>query len=245
MIKKKEIGAFFICVLVLAFAFGFDDGAIEFELLNWLNNLAMIFFLVLVCMVIYVGAQKLAAYRFDAYTTFRIWMVRRFKVAHKGYNPDKIKPVPLGIFLSILLSILTKAGLVFTGLWENIVGFFPHKRVGRDKVRVTEYEISKILFAGPGILILFVIILTWLSKFGYNVALISTIAYAIAFVNMVPIPGLDGSRIFFGSRSFWVFGFLFVICAFGLRFTGIIGSVLLSIVLAWLGMALYFYRWEK
>jgi|GEM_PF-2155356 len=244
MFSRKEVGAFFICAVVLTIIFGFNDGAETFIFLNWFNNMLMVLFVVLICMVVYVFAQKVAAKSFNAFTVFKVWKISRFRVAHKKLNLKNKEAVPLGILVGILLALLSFGKAFWTGIWSNDVDYKSHKRVGRDKIVITEYETAKIIFAGPAALIVFSVILTWFLNAGYNVEFVRNVAFLIGFINMIPLPGMDGSRVFFSSKMMWVFGAIFMFLSFGLRYLGVFGNIIMSTIAALMLLAIYYYRWE-
>ena len=79
---------------------------------------------------------------------------------------------------------------------------------------------------------------------GYDFSDFINVNIWIVVFNMIPIPPLDGGKIFFRSRTLYVFGVGFIVLSFLLRSLGLLGSLGLSAILAFVIMAIYYYRSE-
>ena len=77
-----------------------------------------------------------------------------------------------------------------------------------------------------------------------NLDLFVNINFYFALFNLLPLPGLDGMKLFFGSRSLYIFGVLFVILSMFLINYNLILGLIASFVISLIILTLYFKKWE-
>ncbi len=157
-------------------------------------NLEEQFFLALVIVFIsfflHEMGHKFLATRLGCTATFKMW--------------------PFGILFG-LLSIFLPIRFFAPGFVEIV----PYKfgRWGIKVIRLTPRDLGQISLAGVSVNILF----AWLFALMGGNALFLTLAEInawLAFFNLLPVPPLDGSKIFLWSIWIWLFLFLLTMLAF-------------------------------
>jgi hypothetical protein len=242
--RKREIKHFFIAVLVIALAFGFDDGSELFSAVSWITNFVVAFISVLFCYGLYLFAQKKMAEKHGVRLEYSLWFMEKFWFGEKKRKYGVKPKFYIGVVLSVVLTFISSGLFPFTGLGESKLIEKVAQRTGRKFKRVTDYETALIYLAGPFALTIFMLILSWLKIFGFEVGNLIFISVMIVLFNLVPIPSLDGSKIFFSSRVIYVFAFVGMILAYFLGFLGFFGAAILSIILAAIIAGVYHYKWE-
>jgi Zn-dependent protease len=137
--------------------------------------------------------------------------------------------------------ILLAGGVMLQHLAGHRIGFF---RYG-----LNYYEAGWISMSGPLSNLVLAVIFKAISGFINNslISLAITFNLLFAFYNVLPIPPLDGSRMFFGSRLIYALSFFFVLAAVILLWVDIpivialVGAVLIALI----GWLLYYIFIEK
>lgn len=154
----------------------------------------------LIVIAVYVGGRKVAASALDAEAEHELWGLQRF-----GFKPHQYaqKPIPLGVIVPILASLITLGLFKFPTLLTYETS--PLKR--RAAKRFGFYSFTEItdwhtaLVGASGIVSL--LILSGITYFLPGAEALWQIAAYYAFFNMLPISKLDGAQIYFGSRILW------------------------------------------
>ncbi len=206
MIKftKKEVLHLVVAILALGFVFGFDDKRPSFNFSYWLLNYIRICLASAAVLLSYALAQKIVAEHYSCSSEFKLWALQRF-----GFRPEyKTKrPLPIGIIIGILAAFLSAGKFPFAAFASFNIIEERHRRVGRKFINVTAIETAKVALSGvfAALLIAFVLSALHLSK---EVALIASL---FAFFQMIPLPNLDGAKVFFASMPLFAFSAAFVI----------------------------------
>ncbi len=246
---KKEVGSLAIAAIILGFVFSFRQwGSGEiFELSTGLINLIRLAILSAIALLVYIISHKLIARNYGCDSTFRIWGIKRFwftkraRIDNSRIFGRKFKSIKLGIILPILVSLLSNGFLKFCAIGSSEISEIKLKRMKRAFKQVTDFEISIIHFAGPLTLTLLALILNSVPGFSDLVK----VSYFIAIYSMLPLAGLDGTKIFFGSAPLYIFGLTFIIFSIALlilanSLTALIFALIAAVVL--LLLFLYKYR---
>ena len=241
MFRKKELRLFLISVLVLTLIFAFDDGRDVFNLRLWLANFFVILIFVLIAYFAHVYVQKLYASSIKCDSNYELWNIKRVWLGGKSSIRNK---VPFGAVLGILLAFASKGTFFFTG-----IGYVQLKtsvqRLGRKYKFVMNFEVAKCALIGIVANLVLVIILNLVTKAGYyDFTTFMNINLWIIMFNMIPVPPLAGGQMFFGSRTLYVFGVAFLLLGYLLKSIGLLGSLGISAVLAFVIMGVYYYKWE-
>lgn len=189
MITVKEILVLLLALLVLSFSNAFTNTG------NFINSL-LIFSIIL---IIYITAKKLTAYYYEAEEETKIWTLQRYGL----YERSKFKyPIPIGIILSFLLSILTFGYVKWFAVTESDVKPSITRAARRHQIysfsEMTEWHLALISAAGIASSLA-------LSLVAYilNFPELTKASIYFACFNLLPIGKLDGTRVFFGSIVLW------------------------------------------
>ncbi len=200
-------------------------------------------------MFVYQLAHKFIAKRYDCEAEFRIWKIERYGFRRSAKFPARVAPglsiksLPVGIILSIILAFLSRGKFPFAAVGTTVLTSSTHHRLGRDYVRLTEFEESKIALAGPLSMLIVAIIFKLFSTINPSLNEVVFITSLIAVFNMLPIPHLDGTKVFFGGKVFFIFTFILVL---GLAFLlylleSVVATILLAVIFAIVLSIIYYY----
>jgi Zn-dependent protease len=238
-INKKELKKILIIALVAAFAFTFNDWGIDvFDFFFGFTNLILAFIFTLTIYLVHITTQKLTANYFDHNIEFEILsMTKKIKEIRKTIQ------IPIGPIITLLITLISNGKLFF--LLLNSFKDIPNKtsRVGRQWTNIKDFEEAQIALAGP----LSSLILLALFKILSPLSLVFNqgmfIASTIAIFNMLPLPKVDGVKIFMGSRILYIASLIFIILFILLAFNlSIIQTLILSLILSLATGLIYLYR---
>lgn len=171
-----ELRDLIIAIIALALIFSFPDTTL------FLLSLIIVFF----SYFIHELSHKFAARKFGCLSTFKIW--------------------PAGIFLGIMSMFFRLVGgwsIVFAA--PGFVEIMPYSfgRWGFKVAKLGPKEIGIISLAGVGINVLFAIVFRIFPDGIFRT--LSDYNGFIALFNLLPIPPLDGSKIFMWRMWIWLF----------------------------------------
>jgi len=240
---KKEINHLAIAIFVLGVIFSFKEwGAEEFSLLYGIKNLLRAIIISSIILLTQIYTEKWVGKKLNISVFYTLWVVEPFFV-FKHFVKDKVY---LGVIVPLLLSLASNGALTL----PIVGGFSSHedqsKRIGRRFSRLTEFEEGRISFIGMisnllWIIIFKVLTLTGLPFFDKGME----IGAFILMINILPLPPLNGSKIFFGSRSFYVFSLIFMVASVICLYTfSIIVSLIIAAVTAIIISVLYYHHKE-
>lgn len=192
--KLTEIANLAIATLVLTFVTG-----LTFLLKSQWQDLTLAFTFSVIIITTVVLVKKAAAFLLDTDVEHEIWNMQNFGFT-KRYRLKK--PVPAGIILPIIISLLSLGTIKFSALLTYEVRALKYRASKRfgfySYTALTDHHNSFI--GAAGIIALFVLaFIAYLIKLDY----LSQISIFYAFWNLIPISKLDGTQIFFGSRVLW------------------------------------------
>jgi len=197
--SKKEIKHISLASLVLALVFGFDDKAPTFVLVHWLSNYFYILILVLIALLVHECAHKLVAKKYNYKTEYSLWEIKRYGFARKAIAA---KNIPIGILLALFFiffsAALSNGSLLVPFAAVGTFTLIKTKVIGKTYSPVEEIKIS---LAGPLTNIALAIIFLPFQTFSF-------INAVLAVYDLLPLPSLDGSKIFFKSRIIFMFVFI-------------------------------------
>ncbi|MDP7115781.1 MAG: hypothetical protein QF915_01870 [Candidatus Woesearchaeota archaeon] len=225
--NKEEKKALIITILALTFMVGFNDGNKQFIFSRWLINFSFLLIGVGISVLFHETGHRLAAFPAGFRVEYQLWWY--------------------GLLIGIIFTIFSKGNvwvLVPGGIWAHHMlihrlGFF---RYGPNTLAV-----GIIGLAGPIASIIFatwIKTIDWLFFASTNLFLQKLFIFNLAFAlwSLVPIPPLDGSRVFFHSRL--TFSFIFG-CILGYTILAALGiySWILALIIGgviWLVYYVYF-----
>jgi hypothetical protein len=235
---KKEVRALVVSILVLAVIFGLDDKRAVFELRYWLANFVLVILGVTFALLLREVVKKFVAGRYGCKTEFEIWSVRRIWFS-KGALLKKYG-IPLGIIFGLYFSLISLGKFYFAAISLTRVEAERIKRVGKMFTRLTEFEESFILFIGAMVSLVLALIFNLFSSI--NLSIFVTINKWIALFTFLPIPNLDGFRMFIGSRTLYVFGLLTtILCFIFISYLNPLLSLSLGVLISIIVTLIYFF----
>ncbi|MBI5392159.1 hypothetical protein HZB00_04110 [Candidatus Woesearchaeota archaeon] len=180
------------------------------------------------------------ARRYAVGYTFGLWNLTRVSLKKKL---PKGKGVPVGAILAFFLSFFSRGQLAFSAVTSYQLGPSETARAGRKFIHITDYEEAKIALAGPlANLLLFLLFYALSSRVGF-LSGFAWMNFVMALCYLLPLPGLDGLRMFFGSRSLYVFSLALLFFLFLLKDAGIFLTIFFTLLLA--GIAVFVYYSKK
>lgn len=202
MLEKREIGTFLLITIILSVAISFLKQVVLWE----------IFLAVLILLFLNIFAKKITAFYLESEIEIRPWYMERYGFRAHHYLK---KPFPVGIFLPILVSILSLGKL----LWMAAMTFEVKPKIYRAAKRhglysfseMTEYHIGLIAAAGVLVNLIAAVI-------GYFLGfpLFARLNIYFAFFSLIPFSDLDGNKVFFGNLILW--SFLAIVTLIGLGY---------------------------
>lgn len=226
---KNEILFFILASIIASFVVAFS----KFSLESWLVSSLMVAIIFLVNL----AASKVAAYYLGCETEIKLWTFRRYWLRWQ----DKFKfDFPIWIVLPLFLAVITNGFLK----WTAILTFDakPIKvKVKKRFSEIKEYDLALIASAGilANLIIALIAKICTLNEF----ALLSC---WFAFLSMLPLGNMAGTKIFFGSKMLWIF--LVVLTLITLILIGItnaFATVFIALILAAIAAIIFYYFSER
>lgn len=220
---SKETQHFLGVVLAFGFIVSFNSwGAGSFDAFTGLQNLLGASLVCALFLAVHHAAQRLAALRFDC-------------VAQQRVSP------PL-VLLAVILAFIFRGHFWLLAATATLVEGMPLHRLGHFRYKTSTLSTMVVLAAGPAATGMLTLVIWGLSNSwgmqGDAVLMMVRVGLAMTFMNLLPIPPLDGAYIFFVHRGFLA-GILAGAVGLGIGvlagFTGLvlIATVLACLVLGW------------
>jgi len=227
----EELKAVIISILVMALIIGFDDGRESFNLLYWLHNFIGAILIVTISFLISQAGHRLLGLHLGFTVEYKIWWY--------------------GLTVGLIVMLVTMGKLwvlIPGGIW---IHHHAIHRLGRFRYGPNVFAFGMISLMGPLFNFFFATLLKTIDVW-FNVGILNipffnqlflfNIAYAA--YQMLPIPPLSGSRVFFHSRNVYVFLFGCVASYAVLYFSGVYSYILALIagILIWI---VYYVTFER
>lgn len=140
------------------------------------------------------------AYYLESEEETKIWAFSRYGLYERSYFKN---PMPIGIILPFILSILTLGYIKWFAVTESEIKPVETRAARRHDfysyTEMTEWHLA--LISSAGILVCFILaIIAYL----LNYPELSKLSIYFASFNLLPLGKLDGTRIFFGSRILYI-----------------------------------------
>lgn len=240
--QKKEIRSILILAFIAALVFALYEWDFSTPLKNL--NFSLIPLAFIFCSIIYTFhalSQKLTAHFFDYDLDFTILSMKR-----KIPEIRKTLVIPIGPILTLLITLISNGKFLFLILNSFDLKTNRVTRLGRKWTNIGDFEEAQIALAGPLaeiILLILFKILTPLSPIFHKAMFIAS---TICIFNMLPLPKVDGAKIFFGSRPLYITSLLFIILFIILIFhLSVLQTLLLSLLLSLIIGGIYLYKLNK
>ena len=192
MFSSEELKSLVLVILILGLVVGFDDGTPNFDFVFWLRNLVSSLVLVTLAVIVRESVRRIYALQLGHKVEFKIWW--------------------FGIGISLLIALVSygKIPLLFYG--GMMVNILPKHRLGYFRYGVSFNDMGGIAFAttvSSLLLALFFKFFLFIPNPFIEKAILINVIFAC--LNMLPIPPLDGSTIFFANRLGYVFALVFTV----------------------------------
>lgn len=209
-----------------------------------MSNYIKFVFFSFISLFLFVYTEKEVSRRYGCSSKWGLWKLFRYGFQKGAKFPMKffglkINYLPLGIILSLLITLFSKGQIFFVAILSSIVTLNPAYRLGKKFTKLTEYELAKIAVVGPLVCTVLAIILSFFGNVFQDLVIVNLI-FAISY--MIPLPGLNGCKVFFGSKNLYVLSFAFILaCAILLKFLNPLSAFILALIIALISLVVFFY----
>ena len=215
--SRIELNNLLLSILILGLIVGFNDGSKTFVFGHWLFNLFNSILIVFLVLFIHISAQKIVGLRMGYLVEYKIWTI--------------------GLVIALVVGLLSGGKL-----WLLISGgiFVSHmigERLGKFRYGFNYFQQGIVATMGAVANILFAVVVKVISKFSPSVLADKFVLVSIVFalLSLLPIPPLDGSHMFFGSRVVYILFFFSLIGVSALIYLtnfwlALIGGFLIGII---------------
>ena len=183
-----ELRGLILSILAIAFIISFKEWGINgFDLKFGLYNLFNAILIVALSILIHDAGQRIWGLAIGYRIEFKMWS--------------------FGLLIALIIAFITNGNF-----WLIVPsGFMLHHiaghRLGFFRYGINYFGQAMVALAGPLFTLVLIILLKILSAFSTNLlvekAIIFNVVYALT--SLIPIPPLDGSKIYFGSRMLYAF----------------------------------------
>jgi len=235
MFEKREAAHLVFAILLVAYLIAFSN----FTLAGFL--LALIFSILII--VPHVISHKIAARYYISEAKFKLLEWKRYWLFE---DSEFRHPFPIWLVLPVAAAFLTLGKLKLFMIETFELKWTAERRIGRWFPEMQDREIAIIALAGP----MTNLFLAFMAGAIYSATSFDTLKdFAIfnawfAFFSLLPIGGLDGTKVLFGGKIRWMFFFGFT-CAFLalLYIINVYVTFILALLFAAL-LALWFFSGE-
>lgn len=184
----SEIKGLIISILVIAFIISFKEWGVEsFDFVEGIKNFFNAVLIVALSILVHDAGQRIWALAIGYRIEFKLWS--------------------FGLILALIAAFISNGNL-----WLIIpAGFMLHHlaghRLGWFRYDINYFGQAMVALTGPLFSFMLIILLKIFSVFSASVlvqkAIMFNVVYAIT--SLLPVPPLDGSKIYFGSRMAYAF----------------------------------------
>ena len=165
-----------------------------------------------------------------------------------GYRVE-YKAEAYGLFLSLFIAFISNGRLWLIVPSSFIIHHMAGHRLGFFRYDINYWAQALIAWAGPLANLCLMILLKILGVFAANPLIQKAILFnaVYAITSMLPIPPLDGSKIYFGSRMFYSFilPFMIAACILLIIDIGVILALSLSLLIGIILWITYYSVFER
>jgi len=230
----QETKHILIVIMLLTVVFSFNDKSVVFNPDRYVTNFIYVLVLVTFSMFVHLVTLKFASAHFGVSPEFRLWSLEEISnIRPIKWKSEGFRFTYSGILVALLITLISNGKAFFTAV--STFSIDKTKALGKIFSNITEYEISIIAS-----LVIFAHVLLVILFKSINVDLGVTINTWMVLWNLIPLSSFLGSKIFFGSRTLYVFTFVTsVISLILIRILSALQTVILTIIVVLL--AVYFY----
>ena len=227
----SELKGLVISIIVVAFIISFNDWGIGsvFDVKAGLLNFFNAILIVALSFLVHLSAQRVWALATGYRHEFQMWGI--------------------GLGVALVLSFITngRAWLIIPG------GFIVHHlaghRLGWFRYGINYWAIGLIAFVGPLASIAFAAVFKSIGGLVSNALIQKVIIFNVLYAvfSMLPVPPLDGAKVYFGSRMLYAFALPAIVVATILMIVKIpiLFALVLSLLVAVVLWLTYYISFEK
>ncbi len=228
--SADEVRSIIIGIIIMAFIFSFDSWGVEtFDLGYGLKNFFNAILIITLSFLVHLSVQRIFA------------LAGGFRVEYKNWL--------YGILIGIALIIISNGKVWFFAPGGLVVYMMAGHRLGSFRYGLNVWPVGVVGMVGPlANLVLALFFKILFTAFPENTLLYSAMSFNLWFAifTMLPIPPLDGSKIFFASRVVYVFAFTGVIAmSAALFFLGVFLSFLIGLIVGVICWLTYTWMFER
>ena len=193
--SPEETKGLALSIIVLSFAIGFNDGTATFQLGHWLLNFLDCILVITLSILVRETAHRIFSIRSGHKAEFKVW--------------------PVGLGIALAASVLSYGKLPILVYGGFLLSYVPRQRLGYFRYGLSFGNMATVAMWGN----LSSLLLALFFKIAYTIVPNPLIKLAIlvnimmACLNMLPIPPLTGSVMFFASRTYYIFALALIIAA--------------------------------
>jgi len=196
MFKPKEISHIILAIIILSFVVSFNQISKNSE-----RGHLIIFSIIIITLIIFINiiAKKITAYYFESNIESKIWHLQQYSFKQSYHFK---KPLPAGIIIPFILSVISLG----YAMWLAILEFEVNPSSTRVSKRHGHYRVSEMTDTQIGIIAASGVIVNLIASIiGYLIGVpeFARLSIYYAAFSLLPLSGLDGTKIFFGSRVMW------------------------------------------
>lgn len=139
-----------------------------------------------------------------------------------------------------MIYILSSGQILFAAITSLDISINKAYRIGKKFANLTNFESAKIAVIGPLTNILLALLAT-----PFNIPFLKpfiAINTAIAISYMLPLPGIDGGTVFFGSKPLYVLSAVFIgLIAVIMNFVGATSTFIIAGLFALIALVTYLF----
>jgi len=214
--SRTETRDLVISILVVTFAFAYNDKSDAFQLIHWLLNFLKILFMVGLAFFVHVSAQKIAALRTGYTAEYKMWT--------------------MGIYITLIVTFLSQGKLYIILPGGAIFTHMVIQRLGHFRYGLNLLTAGTVAATGP---MANLIMATFWETLALN-GIMPGFFHQMTFINlyyavfsMLPLPNFDGLWMLMATRLLYAFFFgtlvgyiiLFVIGMYSLVWAIVLGGV--------------------
>jgi len=226
--SQEEWLNFIVAVIGISLIYSWTDwGVDKFDLIYGLKNFAIALVLIGITVFVHHAGQRMMAISLGMRAEQKIW-----------WN---------GLMIGLMIVILTGGKIKFLAATATIAYMLPIHRLGTFRYGPNVTTVAKTVLAGPLLNIFFSAIvktIEWMGIISPSLGQeIFVLNLAFAGWNLIPIPPLDGSKVFYASRLWYAFIFGSIVSYVGmvyfLNFYSYIVALLIGGIV-WLSYYIFF-----
>ncbi len=232
--KKEELTSFFITIVAFALIFSFGEwnkpGKEAFDFAAGLQNFLIALFISFLSVFVHHAVQRLYAIRNGYTIEQKLWWY--------------------GVIIGLVIAIISQGKLWFLAATSTTLTTSLKLRIGRKPYGENIGDFAQTAFWGIFSSICLAAFVKTIDTLIFSlpeafVAKMFIFNLAFAFCNFLPIPPLDGSKIFYESRLKYIFFFSFYLAYLLLIYTLGYYSFIAALIVAGLIWLLYYYYVES